>query len=279
MMIKSVLVAVDASAHAQAALEHAIELGKVYQARITGLHVLDIRYLEMPPYLDYSYTFEAVTPTPAPVDLMDRFRVKSERVLGDLRAAVEKAGLAVEVRTEEGVPGQVIADIGQEHDLIVLGKRGEHAKWGRDLLGSTAEAVTRRSAIPVFLVEEKSRPLKKALILFDGSEPANRGLRLAADLALHTPVDLRVLTVDDDAEKGRETQDAAKAYLEPLKLGVTYSVVAGRASKAAAAALAEEPADVVVLGMRGHSALQHLILGRTAEQLMRSVQIPALFVS
>ena len=55
---------------------------------------------------------------------------------------------------------------------MVLGKRGEHAKWGRDLLGSTAEAVTKRSAVPVLLVEEKARPLKKALVLFDGSEPA-----------------------------------------------------------------------------------------------------------
>jgi nucleotide-binding universal stress UspA family protein len=278
-MIRSVLVAVDSSAHARAALEHAVELGKIYQARITGLHVLDIRYLEMPPYLDYSYTFEAVPPALTPLDLMEKFRAKSEHILGDLREAVEQAGLSVEVRTEEGVPGQVIADMGQEHDLVVLGKRGEHAKWGRDLLGSTAEAVTRRSVIPVLLAEEKSRPLKKALLLFDGSEPANRGLRLAADLASRTAVGIRVLTVDDDAEKGQATLNAARAYLEPLKLTAAYSVLPGRASKAAATALAEDPADVVIMGMRGHSALQHLILGRTAEQLMRSVQIPALLVS
>ena len=253
-------------------------MGKIYEARITGLHVLDIRYLEMPPYLDYSYTFEAVPPALTPLDLMDKFRAKSERILGDLREAVEQTGLPVEVRTEEGVPGQVIADMAQEHDLVVLGKRGEHAKWGRDLLGSTAEAVTRRSVIPVLLVEEKARPVRKVLLLFDGSEPANRGLRLAADLASRTAVDLRVLTAEDDGEKGRATLSAARAYLEPLKLTAGYSVLPGRASKAAAAALAEDPADVVIMGMRGYSALQHLILGRTAEQLMRSVQIPALLV-
>jgi nucleotide-binding universal stress UspA family protein len=278
-MIKSLLVAVDSSAHARAALEHALELGRLYQARITGLHVLDIRYMEMPPYLDYSYTFEAVPPALTPLDLMDKFRAKGEHILAGLRQAVEEAGLPVEVRTEEGVPGQVIADLGQEHDLVVLGKRGEHSKWGRDLLGSTAESVTRRSVVPVFLVEEKARPLKKVLLLFDGSEPASRGLRLAADLASRTTVDLRVLTADDDAEKGKATLSAARAYLEPLELAATYSVRPGRASKAAAKALAEDPADVVIMGMRGHSALQHLILGRTAEQLMRSVQIPALLVS
>jgi nucleotide-binding universal stress UspA family protein len=277
-MIKSLLVAVDSSAHARAALEHAVELGKAYQARVTGVYVLDIRYLEMPPYLDYSYTFEAVPPTLAPLDVMEKFRVKSERILGDVREVVERAGLQVETRTEEGVPGQVIADLGDTHDLVVMGKRGEHAKWGRDLLGSTAEAVARRSATPVLLVEGKFRPIEKALVLFDGSHPANRSLKLAGDLAAHTALQLRVLTVDDDAGRGRAIADEARAYLEPLKLTATYSVLPGRAAKAAAASLADAPADLVILGMRGHSPLRHLILGRTAEQLMRSVDLPVLMV-
>ena len=128
-MINSILVAVDSSAHARAAREHAVELGVTYRARMTGLYVLDIRYLEMPPYLDYSYAFEAVPPGLAPLDVMDRFRVKSERILNEFREVVERAGLSVETRTEEGVPSQVIAEIGEAHDLIVMGKRGEHAKW------------------------------------------------------------------------------------------------------------------------------------------------------
>jgi nucleotide-binding universal stress UspA family protein len=277
-MIKSLLVAVDASAHAQAALEHALELSRAYQARLTGLYVLDIRYLEMPPYLDYSYSFEAVPPTLAPLDVLDKFRVKSERILGDFRAAVEGAGLVAETRAEEGVPGQVIADVGDSYDLIVMGKRGEHAKWGRDLLGSTAEAVARRSATPVLLVEGKSRPVKKALVLFDGSHPANRGLKLAADLATQTGAALRILIADDDAERGQATLSETKAYLEPLGLSTSYSVLPGPIAKATAASLADDPADLVILGMRGHSPLRHLILGRTTEQLMRSVGVPVLLV-
>jgi nucleotide-binding universal stress UspA family protein len=277
-MIKSLLVAVDSSAYAQSALGHAIELCKAYQARVTGLYVLDIRYLEMPPYLDYSYTFEAVPPTLAPLDVLDKIRVKSERILGDFREAVEKAGLTAETRTEEGVPGQMIAEIGDAFDLVVMGKRGEHAKWGRGLLGSTAESVARRSATPVLLVEENVRAMAKALVLFDGSHPANRALKLAADLATHEILELRVLTVDDDPERRRATLDEATAYLEPLGLKCTYSALPGSVTKATVASLADVPADMVIMGMRGHSPLRHLILGRTAEQLMRSVGVPVLLV-
>ena len=52
----------------------------------------------------------------------------------------------------------------------------------------------------------------------------------------------------------------------------------GKAVKAATAALAGEPADLVIMGMRGHSPLRYLILGRTTEQLMRSVDLPVLLV-
>jgi nucleotide-binding universal stress UspA family protein len=272
------LVAVDSSEYARSAEEHGVALGKAYKARITGLHVLDIRYMEMPPYVDYSYTFEAIPPSLAPIDMMESFRAKSQRILGDLTTFVKSAALTVETRAEEGVPSQVIADLGRAHDLIVMGKRGEHAKWGRDLLGSTAEGVARRSASPVLLVEPAHRPLTKALVMFDGSTPATRALKLAADIADRTGLALQVLTADDDAERGRATQAAALAYLEPLGLKVDYALLPGRATKTASAALAKEPMDLVIMGMRGHSVLHDLILGSTAEQLMRSIELPVLLV-
>jgi nucleotide-binding universal stress UspA family protein len=277
-MIKSLLIAVDSSAYAVAAREHAVSLAKAYRASVTGLNVLDIRYVEMPPYIDYSYSFEAVPPVLAPLDLMERFQEKGEHILAELRQVVEAAGVQVGTRIEEGVPGQVVADLAKEHDLVVMGKRGEHAKWGRDLLGSTAEAVTKRSTVPVLLVEEQARPLKKALVLFDGSEPAGRALRLAADLAAHLHMQMTVLTADDDAKHGQGVLEVARAYLEPFKVTVDYLVLPGRPARAASAALADHPVDLLVMGMRGHSVIYSLILGRTAEQLMRSAQLPVLLV-
>jgi len=277
-MINSLLVALDSSAHTRAAIEHALELGNAYGARVTGLYVVDVRYLEMPPYLDYSYTFEAVPPTLVPVDLIDKFKAKGERVTSDFRTAVSGAGLQVDTRVEEGVPGQVIGDLGSSFDLVIMGKRGEHAKWGRDLLGSTAEAVARRSVTPVLLVEHQWRRLERALVLFDGSHPANRAVKVAAEMAGRVGMRLQVLTVDEDAGRGEATIAEARSYLDPLGLDVSYLVMPGKVAKTAPAVLAGDPADLAILGMRGHSPLRHLILGRTAEQLMRSVSLPVLLV-
>jgi nucleotide-binding universal stress UspA family protein len=277
-MIKSLLVAVDSSASAAAVLEHAVSLARACQARITGLNVLDIRYVEMPPYIDYAYAFEAMAPATATLDLMEKFQEKGERILGDLRKTVEEAGLPVAVRMAEGVPGQVIADLAKEHDLVVLGKRGEHAKWGRDLLGSTAESVTKRSKAPVLLVQEQFRAFAKALVMIDGSEPAERALQLAAELAAKLPLEMTVVTAQDEEKEGQAVLATAKAYLKKAKLAATYVVLPGKPARTAATIMADHPIDLVIMGMRGHSAIHDLILGRTTEQVMRSVPVPVLLV-
>ncbi len=277
-MIKSLLIAMDASGYAQTALAQAIELAKASDARLTGLNVVDVRYAEMPPYLDYSYSLEGGMPYIPSLDLMEKFQEKGERILGDARKTVEGAGLRMETRVDEGVPGQVVADRATEHDLVVIGKRGEHAKWGRDLLGSTTEAVIKRSAIPVLLTEEQPRVIGKALVMFDDSEPANRALRLAVELSAQIPLKLTVLNADDEAERGQAVLKAAKALLGAHEVEAGYSVLPGGPEQAAAAALADDPADLVIMGTRGHSVIRDLFLGRTAEHVMRSAPVPVLLV-
>ena len=189
------------------------------------------------------------------------------------------AGLPVDTRTEEGVPSQVIADMGRAHDLIVMGKRGEHAKWGRDLLGSTAENVARRSATPVLLVETAYRPLAKALVHVrrqQSGQPGAEAGRRPCDPHRSRP---------EGAHGGRRRRPGVgplRSRPRPIwgHSGSRRSTLVspGGLRRWPPALLAKEPVDVVIMGMRGHSVLHDLILGSTAEQLMRSVEFPILLV-
>jgi nucleotide-binding universal stress UspA family protein len=275
-LISSILVALDSSAYAKAALDHGLELGRAFGARLTGLHVIDVRYLEMPPYLDYSYALEAIPPPVVPSDLLEKFRAKRDRILTDFAAAAAAEGLSAESRSEDGVPGQVVAEMGDTHDLVVMGKRGEHAKWGRDLLGPAAEAVARRSTRPILLTVEQYRPLRRAALFFDGSEPAFRALGVTSAIARKLGMELEVATVDDDKEHGETVLQEARARLQAEDLPCRYTVIPGKLPKAAVTLLTAEPTDLVAMGLRGHSPLRHLILGEAAEQLMRLVALPIL---
>ncbi len=277
-MIKSILLAADASQHAVVARDQAIALAKAYGAKITAVNVLDVRLLEMPPYLDYAYPFETIPVSQFPVELLEGFRVKAERVLEDARLVAADQHVTVETRLEEGVPGEVLAELGDAADMIVIGKRGEHAKWGKDLLGSITEGVVRRATTPVLITELEVSPLRSFAVLYDGSHPANQALKLAADMATHRQGSLQVLTAGGKPEEIAQLQDDARQYLQAFSLPVAYRGLEGGPVQVVPEHLKEEPADVVVMGKKGHSILQRLILGSTAEHLMRVLPVPVLLV-
>lgn len=274
-MIGSILVPVDASAFAKSATKQALTIAQAYRGQVTGLNVLDARLLEMPPYLDYSL---AMAPTVLPLDVLDQYRRKSERILAEFQDEAAGASVEATVRTEEGDPSQVIADVGRTYDLIVMGKRGEHARWGRDLLGSTAESVVRRSGTPVLLCGTIVNRFETIMVLFDGSAHSSNALKLAADLAMHLSAKLRVFTADEEAEQAETVQAEARSYLKALQIEATYATEAGAINQVLPSALEDHPADLVVAGMRGHSAFHDLILGSAAEHMMRVVPEPVLLV-
>jgi nucleotide-binding universal stress UspA family protein len=277
-MIKSIMVAADASAHAAAARDHAVQLALAYQARVVGVGVLDVRLLEMPPYLDYSYPFETIPISQFPVELLESFRRKAEHVLADFTVTVEQAEVQCETRLEEGVPAEVIAELADSNDLLVIGKRGEHARWGKETLGSTTELVIRRATVPVFLAEEAARPIASMLLLYDGSHPSNQALKLGIDIASHTGVAFRVLSAASSEAEAARVQEEARAYAEAFDIDLMYRVREGDVNSAVFAELDSEPADLVLLGRKGHSLLHKLILGSTAERLMRELDMPVLLV-
>ena len=275
-MIKSILVAVDGSEYARAAREYAVGLAKGYDAKLVGLYVIDVRVLQMPPFMSPIFPVETIA-SPPPTELMATLRQHAEAVLDGFRDAVLAEGVPVEVRIEEGVPGQTVADLADGYDLLVMGKRGEQARFGRDLLGSTAEAVARRSCAPVLLVDATRQALSHLVSLYDGSHPANEALKLAADIASHMGSDVTVLTVEDqEAEAGR-VQEEARAYLSGFPaLPAEFRVRTGNVVLEVLEEFDERPADLVVMGKHGHSLLHSLILGSTTEELMREVRSPLL---
>src|SRR5262249_50301021 len=88
-MVKSILVALGGSQHAESALEHGLWLARRLRARLIGLHVLDIVSIEgsflhdvsgslgFEPYLDFSSKMREALQERGNV-LLDAFRAKCE---------------------------------------------------------------------------------------------------------------------------------------------------------------------------------------------------------
>jgi nucleotide-binding universal stress UspA family protein len=131
-----ILVAIDGSPDAEAALGHAVELARDQNALITLLTVA-------PP---------AATPvgaaTSAPPDMVDIHAKLLREATDSLPADV-----GVRSRLERGNAAETILKIAVEDDddLIVMGSHG-HSRVHRALLGSVSERVLKASTIPVLLM-------------------------------------------------------------------------------------------------------------------------------
>jgi len=143
MKIDTILVPTDFSEHAERSYEHAIELAKVFAARIDLLHVYDIP--------DFASIYEVTFP--------DRFdsgiRKAARQKLESLKERATGEGIEVSTHIAFGAPERVITQHAKEEniDLIVMGTRGlgtvKHL-----LLGSVVERTIRTAPCSVFIVED-----------------------------------------------------------------------------------------------------------------------------
>jgi nucleotide-binding universal stress UspA family protein len=131
-----ILVALDGSPDAEAALHHAVSLARDQNARLTLLTV------------GPSPNRSAAVGTAAPPDITE---VHCELLREALTLIPKDVG--VTTRLERGDAPATILRISEEEesDLIVMGSHG-HSRVHRALLGSVSERVLAKSAIPVLLM-------------------------------------------------------------------------------------------------------------------------------
>jgi nucleotide-binding universal stress UspA family protein len=148
-MIKKILVPTDFSECADAALNYATELARKFDAELMLFHVVAMPML-------YPTGSELAT---AP--LFEVTAAAEAHARGTLDTQAQRLGLPagrVTVRTIVGMPVTEILDVVEkEHfDLIVMGTHGRGV-IDHLLLGSVAERVVRKAAVPVLTVHGPAR--------------------------------------------------------------------------------------------------------------------------
>ncbi|AZH25324.1 universal stress protein [Haloplanus aerogenes] len=141
-MAKRLLVPVDGSDPADAALEFALE--EYPDADITALSVID------PTDVGYG----SIEAAPSTFEhLQDSAEERTEKVLEDAKARAAEHGMELTTETVIGMPSRAIVEWAENNDIdsIVIGSHGRQGVT-RVLLGSVAESVVRRSPVPVTVV-------------------------------------------------------------------------------------------------------------------------------
>jgi nucleotide-binding universal stress UspA family protein len=206
--------------------------------------------------------------------------------------------------SKEGVRTRTIVDLGPAAEFVLRTARQEratlialatHGRTGaaRALMGSVAEQIIRKSAVPVFafrtlpagpaesLPTDERRQVRNILLPLDRSERAIRALDPAADLCRlfgSRLMLLHVLEPDDDKSSAEAYLQAVEARAGSQGIVVTSLVERGNVVDEILDVARFHDADLIAMATHGRRGLSRLVTGSVAEGVLRKAYVPVLVI-
>ncbi|GER02238.1 universal stress protein UspA [Iodidimonas gelatinilytica] len=278
-----IIACTDGSGYATSVYDHAAWASRRIEAGVEALHVLDQK-----------------RPASGSVDFSGAMRVDEREDLlthlADLDAAQAKVAQiqgraildhAVQYLRDKGVADvqstlrhgtlvEALHDLEAHTRLIVIGKRGHSADFDHLHLGGKLERVIRASARPVLVASRAFKPIKRALIAYDGSPSAEKAISHAIEKPLLKGLSVHLLMVGANTDAHRSSLHAAQEKLKAAEVNVTASLEPGDAETVISRTVAQDGIDLLVVGAYGHSRVRQLIVGSTTTALIRTCLVPLL---
>jgi nucleotide-binding universal stress UspA family protein len=272
-VVRRILVALDASTHSLAALSAAVELAAAMEAELEGLFVEDVNLLRLA-----GLPFAREVRHTASLEALDSPRM--ERAL-KAQAAQARDALAVAAgraqvhwsfRVVRGQVAQEVLAAAAQADLVTLGKQGRSRSPGARL-GSTALRVALDAPGTLLLVEHGVPGGLPVLVLYDGSEGAERALDAAARLAKASGSPPIVLLLADTPDAAQRLEQQATHRMEVWAVRPRFRSLPAADVHTLSRALQLEGGGLVVL-----SARSTLLPVETVQQILDRIRNPVLLV-
>jgi nucleotide-binding universal stress UspA family protein len=297
IQMRRILCPIDFSDVARRALEHAVALGRWYEAEVTLVHVV--------PFVPSTATFP---PGISPLTLEP---VSHERFVEELNRFAEPvvgAGRRSDVVVRDGNTAAEILDVAKAlpADLVVMGTHGRGG-FERLVLGSVAEKVLRKASCPVLTVPPPAEEtpagapalFERILCPVDFSPSSMRALDYALSIAEEAKASLTLLHVvewspDDEVREHRHFNvPEYRRYLEEEARGMLRSAVpeearlwcetreivsVGKPRQEIQRIARESGAHLIVMGVHGRGAVDLMLFGSTTHHVIREARCPVLTI-
>ena len=277
MSLKDLLVLVDATPACAHRVATAFSLATAFDAHVAALCLVPEPYIP------------SVAGISLPLELVEEQRARAvaeaKALLDEVASRAKAAGVRLETRSEVA-QGDRLADVLARQcrhvDLAIVGQPDSAQSMSQDhILLEAAFMNSGRPALVVPYIGARDIPPRTVTIAWDGSREAARAVNDALPL-LAKAKKVIVLVVAPERLTGRVgaapgADIATHLARHGLAVDVkTVSAAGISVGDALLAAVADEAADLLVMGGYGHSRLRELILGGTTEHLLRHMTVPVL---
>ena len=298
LKIDKILFPTDFSETAEQALDYALFLAEQYEAE---LHLLHAVVLHGHDPNDEGSDF------PEPSEIIARLFEIADSEMGRIAEQNESKTFSLKEAKVRGFSaGAVILDYATEHDvdLIVMGTHGRRGP-ARIFIGSVAAEVVRQASCPVLTLHKRRADqsiarVETILVPVDFSEHSAKAVIYGKEIAASTGARLQVLHAIEEpvypyfyapagdfslAASLEELQQRTDEALDKIiyetpgpDVNVEKHVVTGTPSIEITRFAEEKGSDLIVIPTHGLTGLERMLLGSTAERVVRLATCPVLAV-
>ena len=225
VLLRKIVVAVDTSAHSQAALKAAVTLAKILGADVRGVFVEDEMWNRIS-QIPSTNVINADTGNLLPFEndlLEDHIRILKKRLSQNLESISEESKIKHSLAFTRGKVEDKILEAAQTADLITIGLRGHSAS--RNRLGSSAKKIIQKADKPILVLKEGWHLGRELNVFYDGSPESRKGLDLALNIAEKNKTPLNVMLVDERAKTVEEQNREIKEILGDIAVPVETQVI------------------------------------------------------
>ncbi len=275
-----VVACIDGSQAAPAVCDYAAWASRHMETPMMLLHVLDEERYPAEPDLVGNIGLGSREQLLEDLAELDRKRAKlalehGHHLLDEAQRRVSAAGIEdVIQRQRHGGLAESLLALENQTRLLVMGLHGESSSERDTHIGSQLETVIRSMHRPILLVPDEYREPRSAMLAFDGSATAFKGVELLAGSPVLRGMPLHLVMIGPDTNDRWEQLRKAEKMLAGLGTEITLAIRAGDVEPALHAYQEEHDIDILVMGAYGHSRIRQFLVGSTTTTMLKTADKP-----
>jgi nucleotide-binding universal stress UspA family protein len=273
MGFKTILVHVDTGRSASARLKFSADLAARSAAHVTGLYVR--RPFQAPAFSDAGPAMDSLYRT-----YENAAKADEALATAAFRDLIGGTSLSSEWRVIDGLAEEVVAAHARYADLVIVGQsEPDDATTTPSDLAETVVIASERPVLIVPHIGVTKPPGKTVMLCWNGSREAARAATGA--LPILKKADKVIILLVDPRNDGDPEGPGGRVATWLARHGVNADVERDTAADSDIGGVilsraADQDADLVVMGLYGHSRMREWVLGGASRTLLASMTVPLL---
>lgn len=278
-MSKKILVCIDGSALSKSVCDYGVFLAKKLDLPLVLLNVIEHSHISKK--LDLSGNIGLGARDDLLEELSQEEEIeskelikKSKSTLKELEGYIKEQGVENSYSIQKhGSLDEILDDLSAETKIAVIGLNGS-ANGEDKKIGSHIEESVRTLSIPILLVNCPFKPIESILMAYDGSEYANKAIKVATKSPVFPNTKRHIVNVNKDKDSSLKLLQEAKNLFAEGDFEVTTQTLDGDAIESLLKYQDENNIDAIAMGAYSHNRLKSMIFGSFTTKMMQKATKP-----